>query len=65
MSTCASTLCSPPVDLPSNAYFFRSIRFAPPLVIAEEDLMKAVKVIELALLDLDIASGLFLFIAGF
>lgn len=29
------------------------IRFAPPLVISEEDLMKVVKVIESALIDLD------------
>jgi len=30
------------------------IRFAPPLVITEEDLMKAVKIIESALVDLDL-----------
>ena len=30
-----------------------SIRFAPPLVISEEDLMKAVKIIAEALQDLD------------
>lgn len=36
----------------------RSIRFAPPLVISEDDLMKAVKVIETSLLDLDRVSAL-------
>jgi ornithine--oxo-acid transaminase len=30
-----------------------SIRFAPPLVISEEDLDKAIKIIEKALNDLD------------
>lgn len=30
-----------------------SIRFAPPLVISEEELMKAVHIIELSLNDLD------------
>lgn len=34
-------------------HFGYSIRFAPPLVISEEDLMKVVKVIESALIDLD------------
>jgi hypothetical protein len=32
---------------------FYSVRFAPPLVISEEDLMKAVKIIAECLVDLD------------
>jgi ornithine--oxo-acid transaminase len=39
------------LTLPSN-----SIRFAPPLVISEEDLMKVVRIIEESLVDLDKAS---------
>lgn len=39
----------------SNITIYR-IRFAPPLVISEEDLMKVVKIIEESLVDLDKAS---------
>lgn len=32
---------------------YKRIRFAPPLVISEEDLLRAVRIIELSLQDLD------------
>jgi len=35
----------------------RSIRFAPPLVIEEEDLLKAIKLIEESLVEIDTVSG--------
>ena len=34
-------------------FFLSSIRFSPPLVISEEDLQKAIEIIEQALIDLD------------
>ena len=39
-------------------FHFTSIRFAPPLVISEEDLMKAVKIIGECLRDLDLVRTL-------
>jgi ornithine--oxo-acid transaminase len=36
------------------SYFIYSIRFAPPLVISEEDLDKAIKIIGECLNDLDV-----------
>lgn len=47
------TLLSSPVLIPAS----HSIRFAPPLVISEEDLMKAVRIIGECLEDLDKVSG--------
>ncbi|KAI0000781.1 pyridoxal phosphate-dependent transferase [Russula compacta] len=35
-------------------FFFKSIRFSPPLVISEEDLQKAIGIIQQALVDLDL-----------
>lgn len=37
----------------SNDPFSNSIRFSPPLVISEDDLLKAVEIIRQALIDLD------------
>jgi ornithine--oxo-acid transaminase len=36
---------------------FASVRFAPPLVISEEDLLKAVEVLRQSLVDLDVVSN--------
>jgi hypothetical protein len=37
--------------------FYHSIRFAPPLVIEEEDLLKAIKLIEESLVEIDTVSS--------
>jgi len=36
---------------------YHSIRFAPPLVIEEEDLLKAIKLIEESLVEIDTVSS--------
>jgi acetylornithine/succinyldiaminopimelate/putrescine aminotransferase len=51
MSTCEQTFGDYGLPMPIAGH--HRIRFAPPLVISEEDLMKAVRVIECSLKDLD------------